>query len=57
MKLVGVTEIAELLGVSRQRADQLSHSPGFPEPIAELASGRIWLQAQVEKWAREAGRL
>jgi hypothetical protein len=28
-----MTEISELLGVSRQRADQLSRTKGFPEAI------------------------
>jgi hypothetical protein len=34
-KLAGVTEIAEMLGVSRQRADQLSRTRGFPDPVAK----------------------
>ena len=55
--LVGVQEIAELLGVTRQRVDQLSRSEGFPEPEGELASGRIWRREVVEEWARETGRL
>jgi prophage regulatory protein len=54
--LVGVTEIGDLLGVSRQRADQLTRTEGFPEPVAVLSAGRIWRRADVEVWAREAGR-
>ena len=38
--LVGVTEIAGLLQVSRQRADQLSRTKGFPDPEVELSGGR-----------------
>ncbi|MFP5255595.1 MAG: hypothetical protein ACLGI8_07065 [Acidimicrobiia bacterium] len=57
MDLMGVTEIADLLSVSRQRADQLSRAEGFPEPIGEIAAGRIWERADVERWARETGRL
>jgi hypothetical protein len=38
---VGVTEIGDLLGVSRQRADQLTRTEGFPEPVAVLSAGRI----------------
>ena len=34
-KLAGVTEIAEMLGVSRQRADQLSRTRGFPDPVTK----------------------
>jgi prophage regulatory protein len=55
--LVGVTEIGDLLGVSRQRADQLTRIEAFPEPVAVLSAGRIWRRADVEAWARETGRL
>jgi prophage regulatory protein len=55
--LVGLTEIAELLGVSRQRVDQLAAGDDFPEPIAVLAAGRIWNCSDIEAWARRNGRL
>jgi ATP-dependent Clp protease ATP-binding subunit ClpC len=49
--LLGLTEIADLLGVSRQRVDQLSKAyADFPAPEADLASGRIWSQAAIEGW-------
>jgi hypothetical protein len=31
--LVGVAEVADLLGVSRQRADTLTRGKGFPDPV------------------------
>lgn len=55
--LVGVTEIADLLGVSRQRADQLANSEGFAQPVGEIAAGRIWKREDVEAWARLVGQL
>lgn len=55
-RLVGVREVGKLLGVSRQRADQLVRTKDFPDPIAELASGRIWERAAVVRWARDTGR-
>jgi predicted DNA-binding transcriptional regulator AlpA len=55
--LMGVTEIAEMLSLSRQRADQLSRNKGFPDPEAELSGGRIWKRDDVERWARETGRI
>jgi predicted DNA-binding transcriptional regulator AlpA len=55
-RLVGVREISKLLSLSRQRADQLVRTKGFPDPVRELASGRIWERAAVVSWAREAGR-
>lgn len=56
MELAGVTEIALILDLSRQRADQLSRQKGFPDPAAELASGRVWTAAAVMAWAKAAGR-
>ena len=55
-RFVGVREIGKLLTVSRQRADQLVRTKGFPEPVADLASGRIWERGAVVCWARENGR-
>ena len=55
--LMGVAEIARLLGVSRQRVTQLAKSPGFPEPTVVLAAGPVWESADVESWARDVGRL
>jgi predicted DNA-binding transcriptional regulator AlpA len=56
--LVGVQEIAELLGVSRQRADQLSRQVGFPEPVSTLSHGRqrVWDEQEIRDWATAAGR-
>ena len=36
-QLVGVTEVAGLLGVSRQRADQLTREKGWPDPVERVA--------------------
>jgi hypothetical protein len=58
--LVGVAELAELCGVTRQRASALARSNGFPEPLAELASGPVWDLRMVERfvrqWPRKTGR-
>ena len=48
--LVGITEIATLLGVSRQRADQLTRRPDFPEPLVTLPRRRAWERKKVEAW-------
>ncbi len=40
-----------MLGVSRQRVHQLLRAyDDFPTPVAELAVGRIWRRADVQKW-------
>lgn len=54
--LVGLTEIAEMLGVSRQYTDRLVRQVGFPEPEAVITAGRIWKREDVEEWARQTGR-
>ncbi len=55
--LVGITEIARLLGVSRQRVGQLAKAETFPSPAAVLAAGPVWERADVDRWAQESGRL
>jgi len=58
--VLGIAELAELLGVSRQRASQVARVAAFPKPFAELASGPIWLAPNVERfvqeWERRPGR-
>ena len=59
-ELVGVSEVAGLLGVTRQRASALAKSPAFPAPVAVLAAGPVWtrpsLNRFVEDWPRKNGR-
>lgn len=57
MELLSTVEIAELLGVTRQRIDKLSRSDEFPAPVAALAIGRVWTRADVVEWAKQTGRL
>ncbi|MBI4935848.1 MAG: hypothetical protein HY828_18355 [Actinobacteria bacterium] len=57
--LVGITEAAEILGVTRQRAHAIAQQPRFPRPVAELASGPVYLEHAVRAFAdqpRRAGR-
>ena len=56
--LVGLTEIAELLGLTRQGVDYLvRNDPMFPAPVAVLHAGRIWEREAIESWARAEGRI
>lgn len=56
--LVGVAEIAELLGLSRQRVNAIATSDGdFPAPEVVLSAGKIWTREAVEGWSRERGYL
>ena len=47
----GVAEVAEILGVSRQRIAKLRGRPDFPDPIAEIAQGPIFDLDEVKAWA------
>ena len=58
--LVGIRELADLLGVTRQRASQIAAMRTFPAPLAKLAAGPVWNKASLtwflEDWAREPRR-
>ena len=51
-ELVGAQEVAELLGVTRQRVHQLAGTEGFPEPAARLSQGSVWKLRHIEKWRK-----
>lgn len=59
-ELVGIREIAELLGITPQRASTLCRSKSFPLPVAELRAGPVWtapaVRRFVEEWKRQPGR-
>lgn len=49
--LVGLSEIAELAGVSRQAAyNWTTRYPTFPKPLAVLHCGTIWSRKRVRAW-------
>lgn len=48
--LVGVAELAEVLGIGRARADVLSRSKGFPDPVVERDRIRLWRRGDVGRW-------
>jgi predicted DNA-binding transcriptional regulator AlpA len=50
---IRLVEIAELLGVSKQRVHQIADEYGFPAPIAENHRGRLRDRREVAAWAKE----
>ena len=46
MRTLRLIEIAELLGVTKQRAHQIAQEKGFPAPLAEDARGRVWSRSR-----------
>jgi hypothetical protein len=51
-RLYGTSEIADRLGVTRQRAHVITRQKGFPEPYEELIMGSVWLREDVEQWIK-----
>ena len=50
-RLMGVSEIAERLGVSRQWTSNLIQRKGFPDPAVDyLRMCKAWLASDVERW-------
>lgn len=55
--VVGAKELEAMFGVSRQRVQQIINRDDFPEPCVDLAMGKAWERRDVEKWARDRGRV
>lgn len=59
-KLAGVSEVAERLGITKQRLAVLRQREDFPAPVAELTAGPVWriddLSTFAGGWQRRAGR-
>jgi predicted DNA-binding transcriptional regulator AlpA len=52
----GATEIAEMLGCSRQWVNQMAREDeSFPVPEVELSGGRVWSRKAIEKWGQGDG--
>ncbi|HEY6252673.1 MAG TPA: AAA family ATPase [Candidatus Angelobacter sp.] len=51
--LVGASEVAELLNVSKQTLVNWRAKGDFPEPVADLKSGPVWDQGDVLRWAQQ----
>lgn len=56
LRLMGVGEAVACLGVSLQRIQVLRLYPDFPEPVARLLCGDIWLADDMEEYARTRNR-
>jgi hypothetical protein len=59
-ELLGLAEVAEELGVSKQRVSELASGASFPAPIARLKSGPVWQRSALVRfmrsWKRAPGR-
>lgn len=50
--VVGTWEIAEMLGVTRTRVNQIAREVGFPKPYGKLHMGKVWRRADIEAWRK-----
>lgn len=48
--LIGLTELAEVLGVSKNEANALRQRHGFPAPVHKLRMGPMWDKEQILEW-------
>jgi len=60
-ELLSAPEVADLLGVTRQRVHQLvAANSRFPEPFMRLGSGPLWIADAIRRfdreWSRKPGR-
>lgn len=56
-ELLSGAEVAEKLGVSRQRVQQLASMPGrFPEPVKDFGTVSVWRWGDVQDWIATGGR-
>jgi hypothetical protein len=51
--LAGVAEAAQVMGWDKRRVITYIDRGSFPEPLQSLASGRVWLRSDVERFAAE----
>ena len=52
-RLAGVAEAALIMGWDKRRVITYIDRGRFPEPVQSLASGRVWLRADVERFAAD----
>lgn len=55
-RLLGLAEISELYGVSKNTANSWTRQHDFPNPIVKLAMGPVWDHDQVSAWRPPADR-
>lgn len=49
-RLAGVSEAADILGVSKTRIGELRHHPNFPPPLFVLRATPVWLESSLIRY-------
>lgn len=58
--LVGTGEIEKKHGLTRLQVFRLIAADDWPEPVQNLARGRVWNESDIDErvaWLREVGRI
>jgi hypothetical protein len=50
--VLGLSEIAELFGITERTALNYAKRPDFPAPLAQLNRGRVWHREDVTAWGK-----
>lgn len=50
LDILGLSEVAELLGTTRGHVGVMRTRGKLPAPDAQLHCGPIWLRATIEEW-------
>lgn len=56
-ELLGITEVAEVLGIHRDTLAEWRRRPGFPIPDVQLGTSPGWRRSRIVAWARGNGKL
>ncbi|UED72165.1 helix-turn-helix transcriptional regulator [Brevibacillus sp. HD3.3A] len=47
---MGLSEVSEMVGMSKQNVRTYLERGQFPQPVKVLASGPLWLRVQIQMW-------
>ena len=49
---IRLIEVADILGVTHQRASRIARGTDFPRPIGRQGKSRLWDRREVTAWAK-----
>jgi hypothetical protein len=55
-QVIALAELTQMLGVTKNRAMQISRKADFPVPLGDLSVGRIWSYEAVAEFCEATGR-
>jgi predicted DNA-binding transcriptional regulator AlpA len=55
LDIVGITEIAQLLGLKHATVTNWHRRGHMPAPDAQLSFGPVWRRSTIERWLQKEG--